>query len=246
VNKTPPYITIGLTSHIEPVAAEPAAAEPAAVEPAAAEPAAAEPRQRPKLLPLQVRFVLDLPSLAEFQKILTIPTVGTELERAEGMSIACRHDHEGALFPGDKSVSFMMRTLTVWQLRLFAAKFEVSQSLMGRREQCFINLMACFLQDPNSVSTSISKRAAALKEKLDKISIGTNRLISTLFSSTYCGLYAQLNNPKDHTGFKITFGPNNKIFWNNVVDSVNGGDNENDEGSLKLLPCAADYVNVDD
>jgi hypothetical protein len=122
-----------------------------------------------------------------------------------------------------------MRSLTVWQLRRFGIKFDVPQSQMIKKDQCFVNLMVAFQQNSTSVKTSISKRVAAFQEKLNAMSIATNRLISTLFGSTYKALYAQLNNPKDHSGFEITFGANNKIFWNNVVDSVNSGTGEGGE-----------------
>jgi hypothetical protein len=200
-------------------------AEPVVV----ANPAAVQKFTRPKVLPIQIQFVLDLPSLEEFQKIITIPTVGTELEKAKGMSITCHQDINGVLLPDNNTVNFVMRSLTVWQLRRFGIKFDVPQSQMIKKDQCFVNLMVAFQQNSTSVKTSISKRVAAFQEKLNAMSIATNRLISTLFGSTYKALYAQLNNPKDHSGFEITFGANNKIFWNNVVDSVNSGTGEGGE-----------------
>jgi hypothetical protein len=75
--------------------------------------------------------------------------------------------------------------------------------------------MVAFQQNSTSVKTSISKQVVANQEKQNAMSIATNRLISTLFELTYKALYAQLSNPKDHSGFEISFGANNKIFWNN-------------------------------
>jgi hypothetical protein len=180
--------------------------------------------------------------LEAFQEILTIPTVGTEQDQPEGMTFICRHDSDGTFFADNKTVSFVMKSLTVWQLRLFATKFDVPQSLVMTRKPAFVNLMKAFKQNPNSVKTSITMRAAAIQAKLDGTSIGTNRLISTLFGSTFKELYAQLNNDKNHQGYEITFGANNKIFWNNVVDSVNCGDGEDEEVKHKLLPCKDSYI----
>jgi hypothetical protein len=56
----------------------------------------------PKVLPIQIRFILDLPSLVAFKKILTIPTVGTELDQAEGMTFICRHGVDGTLLADNK------------------------------------------------------------------------------------------------------------------------------------------------
>jgi hypothetical protein len=179
----------------------------------------------------------------EFKEILTIPTVGTEQDQAEGTTFICRHDVDGALLADNKTICFAMKSLTVRQLRIFATKFEVPQSLVMKRDQAFLNLMVAFKQNPNSVKMSITKRAAAIQLTLDAKSIGTNHLILTLFGSTFKVLYAQLNNDKDHTGYEITFGANNKIFWNNVVDSVNCGDGEDEEAvNHKLLPCKDGYM----
>jgi hypothetical protein len=215
----------------EPAMAAPVAlAEPVLVARAVAAKKAARPvAPRPKVLPIQIRFILDLPSLVEFKKILTIPTVGTELDQAEGMPFICRHDVDGVLLADNKTVPFAMKCLTVWQLRIFATKFQVPQSLVMKRDQAFLSLMVAFKQDPSRLKTSITKRAAAIQLTLDAQSIGTNRLISTLFGSTFKVLYAQLNNDNDHTGYEVTFGANNKIFWNNVVDSVNIEVDEADE-----------------
>jgi hypothetical protein len=234
---------IGMDGAVIPAANHQVVVAPAtlAAEPAVAAPPVAARAPRPNVIPIQVQFVLDLPSLREFQTILTIPTVGTELEKAEGMSFKCRQDRQGVLLPGDETVTFAMKSLTVWQLRRFAHKFNVPQSLMVKRSQCFINLMTAFLQNPDSVQANVTRQAAANQIMLDQTSIGTNRLISTLFGSTYRALYAQLNNNKDHADYEITFGANNKIFWNNVVDSVNHGDEEEDV-KHKLLPCKDTYV----
>jgi hypothetical protein len=174
---------------------------------------------------------------------ILVPVGGTDEERIAGMSICLSFgDAEGENAPS-RPDDFPLLKLNAHQLKKVAWKLGYRNGTKIKREHCLYAIF-CAATSKEGLNALASEGAASKQRSLKEKAIVVNRLVTILFHPTYRPSFEKMNGNKGHVEFDVTMGPNNKFFWQDVLDCLN--DNNNPDKVLeKFIPMEESCVDLD-